>query len=278
MSDVTIRKCGCKYRSGDAPAVKAGYELGGYLVEPCSKHAPKPASMSDDLIERLRAGLEGVTRGAWQVVELRHPWTLPARPEHGETETKHGEHVERVIVTSWNHPQTHQPWPVAMVAHGITSEPGGVVYFLAIDPADAAHIANCSPENIRSLLDALAAKDKAISEMRAELTDLHRAIIGGEPDYSTLSHGQFLEMIRTAEAARLGALDRATAAEAQLERARKALEPFAREAEVWGGYHETEALVEGWKGGPASQLTVDHLRAAAHALSQDEPADIGEGR
>ncbi|QKC99226.1 hypothetical protein [Mesorhizobium sp. NZP2298] len=72
-------------------------------------------------------------------------------------------------------------------------------------------------------------------------------------------------------AAALAAKDTALAEmRAELERVKKALEPFAREAEAWVGYDDTEPLTEGWGGGPATQLVVAHLRAAARAASQDE--------
>jgi hypothetical protein len=60
--------------------------------------------------------------------------------------------------------------------------------------------------------------------------------------------------------------------EAALAEAREALEPFAREAEAWAGYDETEPLVEEWNGGPASRLTVCHLRRAA-SLSSSKQKD-----
>lgn len=40
MSKRTTYKssCGCEYLSNKDPAVKRGYELGGYLITPCDKH------------------------------------------------------------------------------------------------------------------------------------------------------------------------------------------------------------------------------------------------
>jgi len=54
---------------------------------------------------------------------------------------------------------------------------------------------------------------------------------------------------------------------AELDRLREALKPFAKEAEAWAGYDETEPLTEGWGGGPVTHLVVAHLRAASRALS-----------
>ncbi|OBQ68945.1 hypothetical protein EFV37_29345 [Mesorhizobium loti] len=118
---------------------------------------------------------------------------------------------------------------------------------------------------VREAADALAAKDKALEELRAELEALKREnkSLSAEIDALEEEGCGVDDDIRKLNT-------RAEAAESQLEMARKALEPFAREAEVWGGYDETEALVEGWNGGPASQLTVAHLRAAARAQADGE--------
>ncbi|RWI33449.1 MAG: hypothetical protein EOR13_18015 [Mesorhizobium sp.] len=67
------------------------------------------------------------------------------------------------------------------------------------------------------------ASEAEASDLRRKLGELHRAILGGEPQ-SDMRHGQFIEMVKTTEAARAGALARAETAERKLEEERKALE------------------------------------------------------
>lgn len=57
---------------------------------------------------------------------------------------------------------------------------------------------------------------------------------------------------------------------AELAEARTLLEPFAKEAKRWDGYSDEEHLVESWPGGPSSDLTVFHLRAARSFLASKE--------
>ena len=53
-----------------------------------------------------------------------------------------------------------------------------------------------------------------------------------------------------------------------------ALEPFALEADAWEGFSPDENLVEGWPGGPGSEITVAHLREARriYTVLKDEKA------
>jgi len=103
--------------------------------------------------------------------------------------------------------------------------------------------------------DALAAKDTALSEMRAELERAQRVETAAD---STYTHWR----------------NRATAADAQLEQDRKALERFAaKSATVDSGYDDGIAAGDM----PMVRVFVKDLRAAARALSQDEPAYLGVG-
>lgn len=98
--------------------------------------------------------------------------------------------------------------------------------------------------------DALAAKDTALSEMRAERDE---ALLLRDGHYSMWE----------------SACSRATAAEAQLDRARKALEPMAK------CYRH---LQEHPGGLPNVTMLQWRLASEAYAaLSQDEPADLGVG-
>lgn len=72
-----------------------------------------------------------------------------------------------------------------------------------------------------AIIRELAAALKAAEAREAEL---HRALLGGEPDYSMLSHKSFLEMIKLTDDARARALGRALRAEADLAAARAELQ------------------------------------------------------
>lgn len=116
------------------------------------------------------------------------------------------------------------------------------------------------PSEVRSILDALAAKDTALSEMRAELEEYR---------------SDYLAEVRTAQFA----LERATAAEAELERARKALQPFAKVFECDIGEDEADAdrfqpMRTPYNRAPL--LTVGDFRAAARALAPSIQDEGGE--
>lgn len=83
---------------------------------------------ADDLIQELRAGLEGVTPGLWG--------TRPTAEGMGDT-----------FITAPS--DNARGWRSIAIVHPQKQD------------SDAAHIARCSPDNIRTLLDALAAKDAA---------------------------------------------------------------------------------------------------------------------
>jgi len=61
-------------------------------------------------------------------------------------------------------------------------------------------------------------------------------------------------------------LDALEAQAARIEELERALKPFALEAEQWTGFEDDEPLVEGWKGGPSTQLYVRDLRFAHSTL------------
>lgn len=58
--------------------------------------------------------------------------------------------------------------------------------------------------------------------------------------------------------------------QAEIDRLKEALTPFAESADGWDGYQDSEALVEGWNGSLELQtkLTVSDLRKAREALKQ----------
>lgn len=150
--------------------------------------------MSGDIANELRAGLANVTPGPWQVTTSRHAWSLRADQERGHAQ-RNGHHIERRIATVANHPQSKAPWPVIGIAIGVgVDEP---VHFVHVTEDDAAHIANCSPDRISSLLDALDAKDKRIAELEAALEPFaKRAAQGIGPGYMSTVKDEWLYTAR----------------------------------------------------------------------------------
>lgn len=180
---------------------------------------------SPDLTQELRAGLDGVTPGPWRVFETRQSRIA--------NQTHVGPYPRGVAhITSWG-----------------TDEPRA---------SNAAHIARCSPENIRALLDALAAKDIVLAEARAE----HSA---SRQNFHTMQHAANA-LLKRAEAAEASLADLA----AENERLRKALEPFAevvRRYDAAAKGFNVEPRPDSYK--PRTEFTYGHLRNAARAL-QDE--------
>lgn len=136
--------------------------------------------MTADTAARAREildGLEGVTPGKWQVIETRHPWRLKPKPEWGRPEEKTGEHTERQIATVWHHPQSHAPWQIVCHASGIGVDKA--VHFVHIEENDAAHIARCSPDNLRPILEAAIRTsdlEARVASLEAENAVLRKAL------------------------------------------------------------------------------------------------------
>lgn len=117
-----------------------------------TKHAP----ISNERLAEILSGLEGVTQGPWQVVVDEHPWALPAKEILGEElSAATGFHKERRIFTTWVHAQAKAACPVVNQSTGIAVESGKGIQFVSIQEADAAHIARCDPDTIRSLITEL---------------------------------------------------------------------------------------------------------------------------
>ena len=106
--------------------------------------------MADDLIEQFRAGLADFY--------MSGPWTVVS--DHPALGIACGGY--RVVQTA--NQNNHRRFGASERWYGIESY------------GAANHIARCSPDNIRALLDALSSKDKALEEMRAELERL-RALL-----------------------------------------------------------------------------------------------------
>lgn len=120
----------------------------------------------DALVAEIRAGLDGVTEGPWEVIEERHPWMLPAEPQRGRLADKNGEHIERRIFTTWQDAQLKSGIPVVNLSVGLGAEPRQPIHMVHMESADAAHIARMSPDNITLILDALEASEARATRMR----------------------------------------------------------------------------------------------------------------
>ncbi|TPM89826.1 FliJ family protein [Mesorhizobium sp. B2-1-3A] len=108
--------------------------------------------MSDDLIERLRAGLVGVTPGPWSAVQMD------------------------MINKDLDRPCVVGPSDIVVGNDGICEPDRYNDRMFTEDAANMRHIANCSPDNIRTLLDALAAKDTALSDATGRIDTLKEAV------------------------------------------------------------------------------------------------------
>src|SRR5690606_32349076 len=111
-----------------------------------------------DRYERIRAALAmGPTPGPWAVAVRNIPWSMA----DGLT----GVHVERIILTGWDHPQARGPVSVVATWLGIGEEGGPGAQFVRIQEADARLIAACDPGTAQALLDerdALEAENKRL--------------------------------------------------------------------------------------------------------------------
>lgn len=112
--------------------------------------------------------------------------------------------------------------PQAVPAEDIAGLVGrAITRALAWQPSEDGPSYQTTRKEVEGLL--ATASEAEASDLRRKLGELHRAILGGEPQ-SDMRHGQFIEMVKTTEAARAGALARAETAERKLEEERKALE------------------------------------------------------
>src|SRR5690606_15170146 len=117
-----------------------------------------------DRYERIRDALAmGPTPGPWAVAVRNIPWSMA----DGST----GVHVERIILTGWDHPQAHGPVSVVSKWLGIGEEGGPGAQFVRIQEADARLIAACDPDTIRELL---AERDQLAAALEAAREDAER--------------------------------------------------------------------------------------------------------
>lgn len=114
----------------------------------------------------LRAISDAATPGPWVVSERRVPWSLPERTYQVANfpvmtdPAKTGEHVERTIITGWDHPQAKGPIGIVCNSFCIGNEGGPGVHLVYMSAEDAAFIVACV-NHIRAAIDAGRAIDKA---------------------------------------------------------------------------------------------------------------------
>lgn len=109
--------------------------------------------------EGLRAISDAATPGPWVVSERRVPWSLPERTYQVANfpvmtdPAKTGEHVERTIITGWDHPQAKGPIGIVCNSFCIGNEGGPGVHLVYMSAEDAAFIVACV-NHIRAAIDA----------------------------------------------------------------------------------------------------------------------------
>lgn len=82
--------------------------------------------MTQTDVAELKALMQQATPGPWQIVEDRHPHYLG------------GQHVERRIFTTWDHPQLGEPLSVVNGSVGIPAEKDGeAIHMVTIEEPDA---------------------------------------------------------------------------------------------------------------------------------------------
>ena len=132
--------------------------------------AQTEARAVDVLAEEMRAGLEGVTPGPWY--QTGAPWF---RSGDGVLAGSPDGNIAYIIADCDNFaaPRDEYDGP----------------FPLGDQERDAAHIARCSPENIRALLDDRATLTQENAELRAELAALKKQVeeLTAERDAATIS-------------------------------------------------------------------------------------------
>lgn len=109
--------------------------------------------MTAELVERLRAGLEGVTRGPWIAEQLS---------------SVRDKTTDRLYVAG--------PSEVVCGNDGICEPAGCNDRTFTEDAANMRHIANCSPDNICTLLDTIESLRARMAEVEGERDDARRKL------------------------------------------------------------------------------------------------------
>jgi hypothetical protein len=187
----------------------------------CLAASPLPQG-DDPLVAEIEAGLEGTTPGDWRSVD----GILPPDDEGHER--------------SFIRPVISEGYQIAQ-----TVGPNG--------PANSAHIARCSPENIRKLIALIRSLSEANAALSAEV----------ETQRESKKYAQ--RCCETSEAS-------LSAANAEIERLKGALEPFAKAASPFDHLTDDGAIVN-----VRLAVRLGDLRRARSALA-DKEAEQGGGK
>lgn len=104
-----------------------------------------------DIIQELRGLIEKATPGPWETVETKIHWSIASG--------KQGNHTERRIATTWDHPQSRAPSPVVTGSVGLGFDGGPPAHLVHISEEDAALIV-AAINHLPALLDRLEAAER----------------------------------------------------------------------------------------------------------------------
>lgn len=143
-----------------------------------------------DIIQELRGLIEKATPGPWETVETKIPWSIASG--------KQGNHTERRIATTWDHPQSRAPSPVVTGSVGLGFDGGPPAHLVHISEEDAALIV-AAINHLPALLDRLEAAE-AVLNVNAAWSDPGRFL----PEYVRLARGYFQKQSAAIDAALVG--------------------------------------------------------------------------
>ncbi|RSU58052.1 hypothetical protein [Sphingobium yanoikuyae] len=139
-----------------------------------------------DIIQELRSLIAKATPGPWETVETKIPWSIASG--------KQGNHTERRIATTWDHPQSRAPSPVVTGSVGLGFDGGPPAHLVHISKEDAALIV-AAINHLPALLDRLEAAERVI-----DFLDMRRPIKGIERRSNEEVFAIMADRIRLAEA------------------------------------------------------------------------------
>jgi len=121
-----------------------------------------------DIIQELRSLIAKATPGPWETVETKIPWSIASG--------KQGNHTERRIATTWDHPQSRAPSPVVTGSVGLGFDGGPPAHLVHISKEDAALIV-AAINHLPALLDRLEAAERGWQPIETAPLDMTEVLV-----------------------------------------------------------------------------------------------------